>query len=114
MRKFSLPRPGTAARRALRFMLTHPIGTELGTREILDGAGLSDQIFNSSMRACVRVGLVEPSKVSERRKTWKLTRDIPELHDEEDDEDGGYRKLLYRIGKNIPGEDLCRAWGVGQ
>jgi hypothetical protein len=112
MRKFSLPRPGTAARRALRFMLTHPIGTELGTREILDGAGLSDQIFNSSMRACVRVGLVEPSKTSDRKKVWKLARDIPELHDEDEPMPSAGR--LYRIGKNIPGEDLCRAWGVGR
>jgi hypothetical protein len=104
-----LPRPGTAARSALRYMLTHPIGTELPTREILEGASLNDQVFNSSMRACVRFKLVGEIKISPRRKSWKLLRDIPELRDDDEDP-GGYRKLLYRIGKNIPGEDLVAAW----
>jgi hypothetical protein len=107
-----LPRPGTAARSALRYMLTHPIGTELPTREILEGAELNDDVFNSSMRSCIRCGLVAEVRISPRRKAWKLLRDIPELRDDDEDP-GGYRKLLYRIGKNIPGEELCRAWGVG-
>jgi hypothetical protein len=104
-----LPRPGTAARSALRHMLTRPIGTELTTREILDGAELNDDVFNSSMRSCIRCGLVAEVRISPRRKSWKLLRDIPELRDDDEDP-GGYRKLLYRIGKNIPGEDLVAAW----
>jgi hypothetical protein len=103
-----LPRPGTAARSALLYMLTRPIGTEFKTCEILEGAGLNDQVFNSSMRACVTYGLVKTSKASAHRKRWKLTRDIPELHDEE--LQGGYRKADRCNGRNVPGEDLVAAW----